>query len=504
MAAQGPSSTLFHKEQIESRMRSRTGLALAAISLTTTGLGMLGQLLLFHYFGAGRLLDLYFYSLATPSFIAGQIGLVFSYYLVPYLLRQPTEAERTALARGLILGLTLLNSTLALPGIVLSAWFAPRDFSGTGMAWLLSALAWSSVMLANINGVQGALLNCRSRFITSSLLALLPQAGAVAMLAATGGTHIGWALAGLNLGSLTAMWIARTPRPSSTTASRSLIASLRSAAQFTKQASVVPLALSIFSAHFFVDALLNAHLPEGDLSILALAHRVLIGGIGIVVAAFGNPITTALAQAADEPKQAAALLGGYLKRILVFGFAVSAVVLAYAPELSSLLLAGRADSQQTIQSLAAVMRILAVAALPMLMGQILMRALMAWHRQQACLLGAACWLAIYLPCAFFLSGKYGANGLALTYLMSWCVLCVVALMQAGVQRQLRWRQTAQMLGHALGLAAICIGVRVMLTPLLPSSTGSLTTQAIVVGTGALIASAWAIVIDRLMRLSAIR
>lgn len=485
-------------------MRSRTGLILAAISLATTGLGMLGQLLLFHYFGAGRLLDLYFYSLAAPSFIAGQIGLVFSYYLVPYLLRQPTEAARTELARGLMLALALLNVTLALPGIALSAHFAPREFGNTDTAWLLSALAWASVMLANVNGVQGALLNCESRFVTSSLLALLPQAGAVAVLAASGGRHIGWALAGLNIGSLIAMWVARRRSSSPADTPRSMCAGLRSAARFAQQASVVPLALSIFSAHFFVDALLSSRLPDGDLSVLSLAHRVLIGGIGIVVAAFGNPITTALAQAVDVPEKAAILLAGYLERILVFGFAVSAVALIYAPELSSMLLASRADSQHAIRSLAAVMRILSIAALPMLVGQISMRALLAWHRRHACLIGAACWLATYLPCAFFLSGQFGANGLALTYSMAWSVLCAAALSQAGVLRLLRWRHAAYLLGHVLGLAAICIGIRLLILALLPNTATSLPTQAVVVSAGAALSAAWTICIDRKMRRSAVR
>jgi peptidoglycan biosynthesis protein MviN/MurJ (putative lipid II flippase) len=479
-------------------MRSRTGLMLAAISLTTTSLGLLGQLLLFHYFGAGRLLDLYFYSLAMPSFIAGQIGLVFSYYLVPYLLRQSTMADRMELARGLMLAVGLINLGLMLPGIALGAEFAPHGLGNSGLAWLLSTLAWSSVMLANISAVQGALLNSESRFVTSSLLALLPQAGAMIALVASGGRHIGWALAGLNAGSLLALWLGRVRGPSlPASGAPSLRSSLLSAARFARQASVVPLALSIFSAHFFIDALLSWQLPAGDLSLLALAHRVLIGGIGVVVAAFGNPMTTALAQVEGTSKEAFALLAGYLKRIFIYGLAIAAAVSAYAPDLSALLLTSRSNSQEASQGLSQVMRILAAAAVPMLLGQILMRALMAWHRQQAAVIGAACWLAAYLPCAFFLSGRLGASGLALTYFLAWSTLCLVALWQAGTLRLLRWRHVAQLLGYGSGLAAIAVGSHRLLTQLLPD-TQSLLTSVSIIGVITALTGAWAVAVDRRM------
>lgn len=308
-------------------MQGLRGISLAGLSLATTAVGLAGQILLFHIFGADQALDLYFYSLAIPSFLAGQLALVFGYYLVPFLHQmRKDENDIGSLVQGFALLLLGGGSLMAVPGALVAGLLAPNQ--NFPELWLLTGLAWSSVLIANFSAVFSGVLNAQGRFVLAAVLPLASQCGMlVGLFLLKEDLGVVSAVVGLNFGSVVAVvlgWIGcritgdlvparapfRTTAPSS----------CRAAWRFFRQASLLPLILAIFSAHFFIDALVAHWLEPGGLSVLALAHRIAIGAIGLVVSAFAAPMTASLST--TDLQRFKSTLQQYLARIALFGAAI--------------------------------------------------------------------------------------------------------------------------------------------------------------------------------------
>lgn len=427
-------------------MASLRGLTLSGVSVATTAVGFIGQILLFRRFGAGSELDLYFYSLSIPSFLAGQIALVFGYYLVPYFSHEVEPGARVYFQRQLIKVLTLACVALSIPGIGVSLWMAPDAALAhiVGMPSLLpwlAVLSWTSVLIANLNAAQAAFLNVEMSFALPALFPLITQAFMmlalllfadhgilVPLLGLNVGALLAWGLGAIALGRVDAdMTRSGKTHPNSV--------GYENIWRFLRRASLLPLVLCIFSAHFFIDALVSAQLPPGDLSRLALAHRVNIGAVGVVVAAFAGPLTIDVSRLTNLLGQRQQVLGAYLRRLLVYGSATAAIVFFNADALATVLTGvqrGHAGASD-LGSVGPLLRTLAIAGLPMLIGQFLLRAMLALHMHRASIVVAATWAGCYVVGAVLSVRVAGALGLATTYLVAWAALTVGAALALGLR-----------------------------------------------------------------------
>jgi peptidoglycan biosynthesis protein MviN/MurJ (putative lipid II flippase) len=414
-------------------MRNARGITLASFSLAGTAMGLLGQILLFRAYGAGAALDMYFYSLAVPTFLAGQLSLVFGYYLVPFLVDlQKNGAKTEALLQGFAWLLLGGGAVLAVPGVIATALLAPsRAVPGL---WLLTSLAWSSVVISNYSAVFVGLLNVQRRFLLAAALPIISQFGMLGGLLLLQDLGVVSAVIGLNAGGVIAVivgWIGyRTstgPHGLDGILPSPALAACRTAWQFFKKASVLPLVLAIFSAHFVIDALLALRLEPGGLSVLALAHRINSGATGLVVAAFAAPVTSSLAAASTDSGRFRTLLRKHIARITLFGATVCILLFVNAEPIALLMLEGGKVGASELQALKGILRVLSVAAMPMLLGQFLMRAMLARHEHAKAAKTALAWIAVYCLVAPGLSSMFGALGLALVYLLSWSTFCLVAI-----------------------------------------------------------------------------
>jgi peptidoglycan biosynthesis protein MviN/MurJ (putative lipid II flippase) len=484
-------------------MTSRRGIALAGISLAGSAAGLLGQVFLFRRFGATAELDLYYYCLAVPTFLAGQFALVMGYYLVPYLSREVRVAVRHRFQRHLLGTLCVLGLLASMPGIVAGAVLAPDLPMQGGSSQLvvvvtLSALAWLSVIAGNTSAAMAAFLNVRSAFVLPALFPLIPQAGMVLALVLSPDTGVITPLIGLNAGVLLACalgWMAlREPAHGPDTADNADNASHWTEVRtFFRRAGFLPLVLSIFSAHFFVDALLVSQLPAGELSTLALAHRVNIGAVGVVVAAFASPMTAALSAAAEEPSRFRELLIGSLRRLFVYGAAVATTLHLNADFIAHMLVGFGKSSSGAAAPLADLIRAVAIAGLPMLIAQFLLRAMLASHLIWLSILAACTWAVIYLPGAVLLAPQAGATGLAFTYLAAWSVFCLCCLSSTRTLSLLRPASVATALGIVLLYSVATLGVRLVSRFALGDGPEAM---LLTIGVGAMISALLALAIDR--------
>jgi peptidoglycan biosynthesis protein MviN/MurJ (putative lipid II flippase) len=439
-------------------MRRFLGLSLTGISLATTALGFLGQLLLYRFYGAGPELDLYFYSMALPVFIAGQVALVFSYYLVPFLSR--SEPSENALLRlGLTKLLILIGLLLAVPGIALAPLMGPATPSDIppALPWVLCTLAWTSVLISNITAAQAGFLNAQSSFVLPALFPLVAQIGAVALILGFHEGGVAVPLLGLNTGFLLAAllgaWALR--RHASQLSGGTVLSfdGLREAGRFFRSANYLPLTLSVFSAHFFIDSLMASRLDTGSLSVLSLAHRVCIAAMSLVVSVFAGYMSKDMAAYQSPSAEATQTLHAHLKRVFFFGAATCVFLVANSDHLAQLLLHGGKTDSASVLQLGQIIRILGVASLPMLLGQFLMRGLLALHQHKLCLGLSLMWLATYLVGAFGLSSTQGAQGLGVIYLLAWSLFCLFALGRSKVAALLGPKGLAMATGWLLANAA---------------------------------------------------
>jgi hypothetical protein len=417
-------------------MASLRGLSLSGLSIATTACGLMGQTLLFRYFDADAELDLYFYSLAIPNFLAGQISLILGYCLVPFLTQYVPDLAQADFRRRFMLLLAGSCAAMAVPGIAVSllvaqgAHGASAALSGSSLVWLVT-LSWTSVVVANLNAAQTAFLNARLSFILPGLFPLITQLTMVLGLLLFSDLGIVMPLIGLNVGALVAFALGSLslmrPRDGCITPDQSAgsVSCDASVWAFLRRVSLLPIVLCIFSAHFFVDALMSTVLAPGELSSLALAHRVNIGAVGIVVAAFAGPMTVELSRLVNQFYLRQYELVVYLRRLCFYGAAVGAVMFVNASALTTLLTGGATPRVQS--SIADLLRILAIAGLPMLLGQFLLRALLAMHMHRRAAIAAGIWWAFYVLGAWCSAHLYGSTGLAVTYLLSWTALTAWSL-----------------------------------------------------------------------------
>lgn len=454
-------------------MQGLRGISLACLSLATTATGLVGQILLFHVFGAGQALDLYFYSLAIPSFLAGQLALVFGYYLVPFINQiREDKADIASLVQGFALLLLGGGSLMAVPGALAAGLLAPnRNFPGL---WLLTGLAWSSVLIANFSAVFSGILNVQGRFVLAAALPLVSQCGMlVGLFLLKKDLGVLSAAVGLNLGSVVAVvvgWIgcrissdqAPTKAPFRTT----ITASCRAAWRFFRQASLLPLILAIFSAHFFIDALVAHRLEAGGLSVLALAHRIAIGAVGLVVSAFAAPMTASLST--TDLQRFNSTLQQYLGRIALFSAAICILLSVNAKPISHLMLEGGKVHIDQLIALERILRILAIAAMPMLLGQFLMRAMLARHAHMQAAKVAAVWATGYCVGAVVLSEALGSLGLAVTYLAAWatCYAAAMTSLRLWPSKAYEYRRLIKLAMIICGMAAVSTTVSWQLSTIL--------------------------------------
>lgn len=75
---------------------------ITGMTISNSALGFLIQLILARQFGVGEELDLYFYYLSYPTFVASLFASVFSYSLLPIISRVHSEVERASIQSSLL------------------------------------------------------------------------------------------------------------------------------------------------------------------------------------------------------------------------------------------------------------------------------------------------------------------------------------------------------------------------------------------------------------------
>ena len=407
-----------------------------AISLAGSAFGFALQLILAAKFGLGREVDAYFYSMSLPLFVAGLVGIMLSYVVVPQIvIREANDAGQDEYAQDIANGTVIAATIIGFLGVLLSGFETNSLPSGAAiistpnlrpllaMAWLASA---GQIVLSSYSSI---LNGYRKHMLASAILLGAPLGAivAAALFAESVGVYI--IPAGNLLGSFVAimgvLYFANlririfAPR----------IGVLRSVKLTLADAPYTAMAMSCFSIYAVIDAFWGPRAGPGALSVLSYSHRVLIATGNLIVV---GPSAILIPHLAAHVRNGGVAEFRKLFLRIIFIVAIGAGALALmlfelAPWLVHELFVHSAFTVGNAVELAGTIRRMAFGMLCMLISVVALRALYCLPNVRV--IGAIAgvgWALLY----FALSARFhrqGADGIAAAYSATWMIFCSVAV-----------------------------------------------------------------------------
>lgn len=459
----------------------RSSLLTTVATVATMLASFLSQVVIAKLFGAAAELDAYLTAGALPLALTGVLMAAVGYVTIPILTEcrdDPAGLERmTGHFLALVLGLAAL---IALGGSLFARplvhWTAPHlRPDKLALAEHLQPYFWGATAILLVTSFLTSLRHFRRQFVLPSLsgaLVFLALMGAGLGLATRLGVRslaLGY-LAGAALQCIVLLPVLRQ-------GCRAGAAGLRSAWQrFSAAALPVMGSLLPFTLWPVIDAYWASRLPDGSLSTLGYASRIVIALAQITVQGLGIVLFPFLADDAmtGQLEQVRRRLRNALKFILVVQVPILALLTVLrVPVLSLLLERGHFDRRATL-ALAAVLPWYLVGMVGMAAMNIIVRGFYAVSRPRTlALLGLAC-LGVYAAVAGALSSVFSYVGIGIAYAVYWTLLSVLAAALLGKHVGGLWRAEDLRFAAKLGVIAAAAGVIVYgLEQFLPVPPGAL-------------------------------
>ncbi len=420
-------------------LRTRSALLAFAIvsglSVTSSAIGFVFQVILAARFGAGKVIDSYLFAISAPTFLAGLGAAALSYTLVPALVRVEEEpAARVRLLRRLrrqIGSVAIGFALIGLPATRLQGLFLPSaaDLHDVSVLPIMIGIGWA------IGGTQlfAALfvieLNASRRPIKAALLSLPPNIGAI-LVVLLGPRSILAAPTGVLIGSLATAGLGLTLTVRAFDASegaRSLQAPLNPV-RFDRLGWSL-LAMSCFSAYAIIDAFWAPRAGSGMLATLGYAQRLIIG-IGALIIAGPSAILTPRFAARLRDHGLSAFKREVMRTLLVIGLiaGVTAAVLGlFADLLIRVAFSRGAFNAADVTRVASVLRVMLPGFCAMLVSVAITRAIYCLEGMERpmAMVGLG-WSSIYFLACGALIGM-GGIGFGISYSIAWLSYTVIAI-----------------------------------------------------------------------------
>ena len=408
-------------------------LAVSGLSVASSAVGFVLQVILAARFGAGLPIDSYLFAISVPLFLAALGAAALSYSVVPALVQVETDpAARVALLRRLRTRVAIVALGFALAGIP-ALWLQRLSLPIASALRDMPALSFLISVAWVIGGVQlfAALftieLNAARRPITAACLALPPNLFAV-VIALLGPATISIVPLGVLGGT---------------------VASLVAGAFLTRQAfvpvagHVAPpppairlgrigwtlLAMSCFSAYAVVDAFWGPRTSVGMLASLGYAQRMIVGIGSLVVAGPSAVLTPRFAMRLRDGGRAD-FLGEVTRTMVIIGAitgCAAAVLLLVAAPLIELSFGRGAFVEADIMRVTQIFRAMLPGFCAMLISVVLTRAIFCLQNVERMMaLASLAWTATYFLCCGALLAR-GGIGFGISYSLAWVTYLLIAI-----------------------------------------------------------------------------
>ena len=418
-------------------LRARSSLAgliaVSGLSIASSAVGFMFQVVLAAKFGAGAAIDSYLFAISAPTFLAGLGAAALSYTAIPALVQvEQDPAARAMLLRSLRqrLGAVALGfAAIGLPAIAAQRLLLPsfvdlRQITALPVMIVLGWVIGGMQLFAALFTVE---LNAARRPVVAALLALPPNLGAIAVVLLAPRTILA-APAGVLAGSATAMALGMMlTRPSfrvgDATAPETPVIRLG-------RVGWTLMAMSCFSAYAIIDAFWAPRAGSGTLASLGYAQRLVIGIGGLILAGPSAVLTPRFAARLRD--RGGVLFFRDVRRTvlivaLVAASAASVLALVAGPLIGVAFGRGAFDVHD-VARVSTVFRSMLPGFCAMLVSVVLTRAIYCLEGiERAMALVGAGWSLIYVvACGLLL--PMGGVGFGISYSLAWFVYMLIATM----------------------------------------------------------------------------
>ena len=413
----------------------RSSFIVSVLAAFGSGVSFLGQLILARFFGAGAELDAYLVAISLPLTVAGLLGGILGYQVVPALRREETAgggADASLIA--MLAGLGGSTAVLAAAGIAFTPAVMGVMAHGLPAASLplvehVSVIAWTWLPLAVIGAILTGGLHARHRFIFATLLQPLPAIGA--MWGCLAG-HQSRGVSSLAWGQLAGYLL--------------MVALLATALRFRWQAPdwkqtrhifrEVPLALGallVFVIYPLPDAIWGAQAGVAGVSLLGYAQRLIVGFAGLAVVGATTVLFPRLSQqAADGAHQALQDDLARSLRIMLACMAPAAAALGVlALPIVRFLFVRGAFGEPEAAALARLLPWMFGGMVAMSGMTLAFKALFALGRVRQAATFSLAGAGIYFVASALLVGPFGLSGIGAAYALVWWVVLALAIRALG-------------------------------------------------------------------------
>ena len=459
----------------------RSSLALMMISVAGYVVSFLNQLCIARLFGASAVMDAYLIAISVPSLFLTATGGLFSYYLVPILVRQQTQPHRIsgALVRPIIAATVIVPSLawVATP-VIIDALMPTYSDEFLRDAISMSRLMWIVCGLTIMTYFLTALQHANKRFVGPGLASIVPYIGMV-VVAVWLGPRIGpralvWGmLAGVAVGMpVLLVGIGHELKPTAGAAYGSALVNI------LRPVPLVFLSIAGLAVYGTIDAVWISRLGPEHLSHFGYAQRLLIAIGNAVLAGPAAVLVPYLAEVSvrGEPAVFRRQLLQAL-RLLLFCLTVVCMIIGglALPFIRLLFERGHFDRAATL-GVSSLMPGMAAGVALMVTVILLFRAMYASGDVRGAVGISLVGALVYYGASAVGSSRYGVNGVVVAYGLAWFVqLCLGMLRLWKQQRgELVAKANLFFVGQVaaitgLGLGAVRLGKVLLVDPAIDST-----------------------------------
>jgi putative peptidoglycan lipid II flippase len=466
----------------------RSSLVITAISILGYLASFCNQLTIAQQFGASAALDAYLVAVSIPLFVMTAMSGLFSYTLVPHLVRSSLKANThvpyasllllCVVALALSLGTVGSFATPALVNILVPLYPASTQADIGAMTRLM----WVACGIGIIESYLTAVNHTARLFSLPALVGVLPYLGMILCAKAFGRTSGPITLVvGMLLGHVAATVLLAIPIQKSFAFNRDMFFRWRDAAQLFSGMPLMLCSLVGLSVYGTVDAVWVSRLSVSSLSHLGYAQKLVLA-VGTLILL--GPLTVILPHLSEAVAQGRlsdcrAQLLRSLRMLLCFSSLVAVLISLLRVPLVICIFERGAFDRTASRTVSSLLPGLCLGVTEMVSVILLFRALYAKGDNRGAAMIALSGAGFYYVGSGVLSARIGLNGIVTAYLLAWAgqFVWVVYRIWTGHLAEVLNRASLQFICRlSLGLLACAASTRaaLLLVELAPFPGGLMT------------------------------
>ena len=417
----------------------RSAVILSILSLASSLVSFVNQLLIASHFGATIHLDAYLIAISIPTLVMGLMAGLFSFSIVPLLVRRKmTDPDGYTRFSGLLflffLGFAFCISLISFifAPILVDILVPTLPSALKAEAYMMARVAWIALGCSLVVNFLVAAQNSARKFVIPMIVNFFPYLGMIAAMVfwshQFGVSTLVW---GMMAGYLVGIPILYRGINKEFTFKNDISTFWSEVTPVLGRMPIVLVSMLCFTVYGTVDAFWASRLGPGNLSYLGYAQRLLITLGNLIVLGPGIVLTPYLSEqsATGEQIQFLNTVGQATRMIILFAAPVALALSLLGVPVIELLFQRGAFGPIATQGVASVLPGMMVGMVAMASVVLLFRALFAsGDTTGAAFIGGIGGL-LYFGLSGIFSKLMGLQGIVLAYASTWWILLCISILR---------------------------------------------------------------------------